>query len=116
MSPMPSSPAATISAARVGAEADEADRGQGALHVAAGRSGWEMSEAPPASSSDGGNSAIPREQVEQTAAGVRRLLEQISDGTLTAGSSTVARLEGALAALDGPLGHGAGLLPQLLQR
>src|SRR3954454_18533767 len=46
---------------------------------------------------------FPREQIEQTADGIRRLLEQVGDGTLTAGSGPVARLEGALAALDGLL-------------
>jgi len=46
---------------------------------------------------------IPREQVEQTAAGLRRLLDQVADGTMTAGSGTVARLEGAVAALEGLL-------------
>ncbi len=47
--------------------------------------------------------AIPREQVEQTVAGLRRLLDQVADGTMTAGSGTVARLEGAVAALEGLL-------------
>lgn len=46
---------------------------------------------------------IPREQVEQTAAGLRRLLDQVADGTMTAGSGTVAGLEGAVAAVEGLL-------------
>ncbi len=46
---------------------------------------------------------IPREPVEQTAAGLRCLLDQVADGTMTAGSGTVARLEGAVAALEGLL-------------
>jgi len=51
--------------------------------------------------------AIPREQVEQTVAGLRRLLDQVADGTMTAGSGTVARLEGAVAALEGLLACGS---------
>lgn len=46
---------------------------------------------------------IPVEQVEQTVAGLRRLLDQVADGTMTAGGGTVARLEGAVAALEGLL-------------
>lgn len=46
----------------------------------------------------------------EVAAGLRRLLDAIRDGTLTASSGEVARLEGALAAvktLGEQRGHGA---------
>lgn len=50
----------------------------------------------------------------EVAAGLRRLLDAIRDGTLTAGSGEVARLEGALAAVESLSGDdAAGRTPRL---
>lgn len=47
-----------------------------------------------------GGETVRQAQVTEVADGLRRLLNQIATGTMTAGSGTVARLEGALTALD----------------
>ncbi len=43
---------------------------------------------------------VTREQVQEIAAGLRRLLDAVASGELTAGSGTVARLEGAAVAFE----------------
>ncbi len=49
--------------------------------------------------------AIPREQITETADGLRRLLGAIRAGDLTAGPGLVNRLEGAASALDALTGR-----------
>lgn len=43
---------------------------------------------------------LSRGQVEEVAAGIRRLLAGVAAGQLTAGSGEVARFEGALSAME----------------
>lgn len=49
--------------------------------------------------------SLQRLDVEATAEGLRRLLDAVRSGQLVAGSGDIARLEGALAALEALLGQ-----------
>ena len=56
--------------------------------------------------------SLRRHDIEATATGLRRLLAAIAANELTAGSGEIARLEGALAALEALLGEPAATSPR----
>lgn len=52
--------------------------------------------------------AIPREQVQDIAAGLQRLLQLLASGEMTAGPGLIARLEGAATVLKQRVQRPAG--------